>query len=448
MRALAGWLVRVFSCSRPLRLGSTAWLVRLCTRTPEGQRIGQALLALAGLHHAQPAMLTRWALAGVDLGYTGHEVLRVCLRHGVGHWHLQGRFGQGQLLSVGVGQQPVVANAFEPAGQDVLHEASDECWPMDAQRALFALLTRRAQGACAEDDLITLQTQDALVANRSAVGVAAEVFQHLGGAAQRGFGVDHPVFLPQCLALLAPYEPTGWRCWFRSLPQVLHELGAPDLGECSGGEQVVGLSQWCVPLGGVLIWRWTMMGTAPLTQHPAGHDGVQVDVQPQVLAPGVQHQREGRLPARHPHPARLGGKRAQALLHAGKQGFDHGAGPLAVQGVEFVGQCKHQVRVGHVQHLRDARLQPGVFGACAAGGAVAVAAAVVLPVAVPTIVAGHALPAQSGGAAGADGPPGFGLGRAQSVLAQIGGPVLLQHVCQAGLVHGGVPSSGADSGRW
>ena len=47
MRALAGWVVRVFSCSRPLRLGSMAWLMRLCERlcirTPEGQRIGRAL---------------------------------------------------------------------------------------------------------------------------------------------------------------------------------------------------------------------------------------------------------------------------------------------------------------------------------------------------------------------------------------------------------------------
>ena len=391
-------------------------------------------MALAGLHHAQPAMLTRRALAGVDLCHTGHEVLRAFLGNGVGRWHVQGGFGQGQLLAVWVGQQPVVANAFEPAGQDVLHEAPNERWPRQAQPALFALLIRLAQGARAEGDFITLQRQDALVADGGAVGVAAQIFQHLRRTAQRGLGVDHPVFPPQRLALLGAHEPTGGLCGLRCLPQLCHELGAPDLGECSGGEQVVGLSQRCVP--------------KVLTQHPAGHDGMQVDVQSQVLAPGVQHQREGRLPARYPHPARLGGKLAQALLHAGKQGFDHGAGLAAVQGVEFVGQCKHQVRVGHVQHLRDARLQPGVFGACAAGGAVAVAAAVVLPVAVPTIAAGHALPTQGGSAAGADGPPGFGLKCAQSVLAQIGGPVLLQHVCQAELVHGGVPSSGADSGRW
>ena len=112
----------------------------------ERQWIGQALSALAGLHHAQPAMLTRRALAGVDLCHTGHEVLRVFLGNGVGHWHVRGRFGQDQLRFVGVGQQPVVANAFEPAGQDVLHEAPNERWPRQAQRAPFALLAQKLLG--------------------------------------------------------------------------------------------------------------------------------------------------------------------------------------------------------------------------------------------------------------------------------------------------------------
>jgi hypothetical protein len=112
----------------------------------ERQLIGQPLAAWAGLHHAQPAIFTCLALAGVDLGHSGHEVLRVFLGNGVGRWHVQGGFGQGQLRSVGAGQQPVVANAFEPAGQDVLHEAPNERWPRQAQRALFALLAQELLG--------------------------------------------------------------------------------------------------------------------------------------------------------------------------------------------------------------------------------------------------------------------------------------------------------------
>lgn len=136
-----------------------------------------------------------------------------------------------------------MANAFEPAGQDVLHEAPNEHWPRQAQPALFSLLARLAQSACTVGDFICLQRQDALVADGGAVCVATQLFQHLRRTAQRSRGEDHPVFLSQRLALLGTHEPTDGLCGLRCLPQLRHELGAPDLEDCSGGEQVVPSTQ-------------------------------------------------------------------------------------------------------------------------------------------------------------------------------------------------------------
>jgi hypothetical protein len=64
-----------------------------------------------------------------------HEVLRAFLHLRTGRGHLKRCFGLGQLLAVGVGQHPVVPNAFESGRQDVLHEATDEVWPAQAHHA-------------------------------------------------------------------------------------------------------------------------------------------------------------------------------------------------------------------------------------------------------------------------------------------------------------------------
>lgn len=139
-------------------------------------------------------MRTRWALADVDLGHTGHEVLGAVLGCTVANGHVQRCFGLGQFGRAGVGQQPVVADALEPGGQDALHVAGNEVLRLHAHSALLALLTRFAQGEGADDELIALERQDALVANGRAVGVSAQVSKHLRGPAasytEWGFGID------------------------------------------------------------------------------------------------------------------------------------------------------------------------------------------------------------------------------------------------------------------
>lgn len=65
MRGWAGWCGSL-SCSRPLRRGRAALFVHACARHHGCQRIGQALVALTGLHHAQPPMLAGQALTFVQ----------------------------------------------------------------------------------------------------------------------------------------------------------------------------------------------------------------------------------------------------------------------------------------------------------------------------------------------------------------------------------------------
>lgn len=128
-------------------------------------------------------------------------------------------------------------------------------------------------------------------------------------------------------------------------------------------------------------------------------------------------------------------ERAQRARGASKQGVDDPAGLASVQAVKLMGQGEDQVRVGHIEHLGQAALQPSVLGARTALRAVPVAARVVVPVLVTAVAASQALPAQSRCAAGADAPPRLGLGAAQGVRAQVGRPTAVQHLGQRG--HGG-----------
>jgi hypothetical protein len=100
---------------------------------------------------------------------------------------------EGDLVGAdAVGEEAEVADADEALGQDVEQEASDE---LDAGE--FHGLHARFCGAVlpSKADPFIVDVDDALVGDRNAVGVASEVLEDLGRAAEGGFGVDHP-FLP------------------------------------------------------------------------------------------------------------------------------------------------------------------------------------------------------------------------------------------------------------
>ena len=49
----------------------------------------------------------------------------------------------------------------------------------------------------AEGNLVIFESDEAMVGDGNAVGVAAEIAEHMMRATKRGFGIDHPVLAVQ-----------------------------------------------------------------------------------------------------------------------------------------------------------------------------------------------------------------------------------------------------------
>ena len=171
-------------------------------------------------------MTTSRALLDLCLCHALHERLCALSGYRAGRRHVQSRPGQSQPGTLRVGQQPVVPDAFEPRGQDVLHKAANELLARQSHTplllALVACVLRPGPtpsfGPGREHHLCVRDGSDALIANGRAVGVAAQVRQHLGRTAQRGFGVHHPVLVPQHTDVFGcPKVGSTW-AWFWLLP--------------------------------------------------------------------------------------------------------------------------------------------------------------------------------------------------------------------------------------
>ncbi len=128
------------------------------------------------------------------------------------------------------GEQSVVADAGEARRQDVQREPPDKF--VGVQRHHFGL------GAVfivfpGEGDFAVGKIEDAVVADGNAVGVSPEVVDDLLRSAERGFGVDHPVVLAQCLAQRGEVRARRClqlACGMRVL-QALEVVSAEDLGQ-------------------------------------------------------------------------------------------------------------------------------------------------------------------------------------------------------------------------
>ena len=103
--------------------------------------------------------------------------------------------GQGQqLFAEAIGEQAVMADADETQGEHVEEEAAQELDCVDGHDALLAAVRIVAP---AEADLLAVEGRQAMVADGHAVGIAAEVAQYMGRAAEGRLGVDEPFLLAQ-----------------------------------------------------------------------------------------------------------------------------------------------------------------------------------------------------------------------------------------------------------
>ena len=172
----------------------------------------------------------------------------------------------------------------------------------------------------------------------------------------------------------------------QALPQAVEELAAEDLGQRAHGEEEARVSRRD-PAGAVR------------GQGASGHDAVEMEMEQEGLAPGVEDGRDAELSAQVLGIARRGLER---LAGCGEEQVVEEAGPPEGQAMELVGERKDDVEVGDGEEIGAPGLEPVLLGEELALGAVAVAAGVVDGAAVAAAVTRFEVAAQGGGAAGDD----------------------------------------------
>jgi len=109
---------------------------------------------------------------------------------------------------VRVGQKSKVPDPNEPPWKDMLHEPAKEL--AGAYRHL-ALLVAVSVVFPPEGDMVAIDCEQTMIADRYAVRVSPQVPKHLGRASHSGLCVDHPILSKQ--GMEEGLEP-------RSVPQV------------------------------------------------------------------------------------------------------------------------------------------------------------------------------------------------------------------------------------
>ena len=142
-----------------------------------------------------------------------------------------------------VGQEAEVADADEAFGQHVQKEAAQELGRAQSHHALLV-----AVGVIlpAEGDAFSVEGQQAMIGDGDAMGVAAEIAQHLHGSAEGGLGIDDPVVAmqtPESFANCLRIGESGGRAGAAKLLaaveafQASEELAAKDTAEDFDGQE-------------------------------------------------------------------------------------------------------------------------------------------------------------------------------------------------------------------
>lgn len=93
-----------------------------------------------------------------------------------------------------VGEVAEVADAHEASGQYMLAEAAQE---LACGERHDSLLVAVGVVLPSEADALTVEAEQALIADGNTMGIAAEVAQHANGISERRLGIDNPVVLEQ-----------------------------------------------------------------------------------------------------------------------------------------------------------------------------------------------------------------------------------------------------------
>jgi hypothetical protein len=126
-------------------------------------------------------------------------------------------------VAMAVGQEAVVANALKTGRHGVLEETADELLGGEGHHlglvAIAIILPF-------EGDLAVFQSQEAPVGDGHAVGIAAEILQHVLRSAKRRLSVDHPLLVPEGRQVAGK---GGWVAQFCEVAEELEFTGSVGL---------------------------------------------------------------------------------------------------------------------------------------------------------------------------------------------------------------------------
>lgn len=176
------------------------------------------------------------------------------------------------FLSISIGKQSVVPDPHEALGQDVEQEAADELNDVEVHHLLFVGI---GGVAVAERNAILFDAQDAVVGDRDAMRVGAEIGKHSFGSCERGLRVNDPVATAQLVAEPRNGSVVAEFSALEGALEAVEEFGAEDLGECANRKQKTFVTRG----EEVLLVRG---------QRASRHDAVQMGMQREVLCPSVE----------------------------------------------------------------------------------------------------------------------------------------------------------------
>jgi hypothetical protein len=195
-----------------------------------------------------------------------------------------------ECAATATGQEAEVPDTDEATRQHVKQEATQELVDVQSQESLFVLVSGVSP---AEGDLVVQERNEPAVGNRNAMGVSAEIAQHLIGPAERRLAVDHPsrgvkladqtpkqFGLSQAAKQAVKLELSG----SVSLLERLEKLAAEDFAENPFRKK------------GAIIARAHPIGMVA-RQTAGSDDAVNVGMMLQFLIPGMENAEEADLGA-------------------------------------------------------------------------------------------------------------------------------------------------------
>ncbi len=234
----------------------------------------------------------------------------------------------------------------EPGRQHVHQEPPDKL--LGAQRHHFFLVVVLAV-LVSEGDLSVSDVEDSPVADGDAVGVPAEVLEHLFGATHRGFCVGHPSGFVQFAQQGFERAVLGKR---RCAAVIFQSSGLPHLLE--GGQKLAPEQSGHYPDGNKKAFFGGLPGS--VWQHAAArHDTVDMGVEVQLLSPGVEDCEHSRPGA---EPLGLPGQLVEGFPGTAHEQVVEGHIVAQEQGVERMWDGEHDMEIGRVEQFAHALLHP------------------------------------------------------------------------------------------